>query len=371
MSAYPEFRATSCVRYRYRYSECQRCADACPAKAIELTDEGVVVDPARCNNCGLCSSACRTEALAPGSFRRVDLLKRAIKQPKVVFGCAPSGEKTDEVVPCLGVLDPAMLAFLSKRGITAELAGIEHCSQCHLSPHGRDQLELNLAGLELLRESLGDKQWAETRLLKKKGGQGRQNVNETRHDASRRQLFRRFVGRGVDTVFRDAPDVAKAPVPQKAIRIAAPFSVAQRELLQSLLPVDRGRQPSNTSIRMHSVLPLAQLQLNTGCTACEACARVCPTGALQVSEGPSAWSLVFRPSRCVACEVCIEACQPRALRLLDAIEISALMETKPIEMYALPKQRCSRCDRFFLQTGSSDICSVCEGDDEDFASIFG
>ena len=56
-------RATHCTRYRYRYSECRRCADACPHEAIELTDEGVSVSDADCRQCALCAAACPTEAL--------------------------------------------------------------------------------------------------------------------------------------------------------------------------------------------------------------------------------------------------------------------------------------------------------------------
>jgi formate hydrogenlyase subunit 6/NADH:ubiquinone oxidoreductase subunit I len=369
MAAYPEFRPASCVRYRYRYSECRRCADACPTQAVTLTDEGVVLDPARCHNCALCTSACRTEALVSGNLRRVDLLRRAIKQPKIVLACAPSGAEAAEVVPCLGALDPAMLSFLAKRGITVELTGSEHCEQCHYAPHGRAQLELNLAALEILRKSAGAEKWAETRVLRKEGAHAKRGAGE-RHDASRRQLFRRFVGRGVDQVFHAGPD-ACAPVPQKAIRIAAPFSTAQRELLQALWPAGEERRAGAATIATHPVLPLAQLQLQLGCTACEACARVCPTGALQVSEGPRAWSLVFKASHCVACDVCLEACQPRVLRSLDTISLAALVETKPVEMHVLPKLRCSRCDRFFVRMGSSENCPVCEGDDADFASIFG
>ncbi|TRZ96361.1 MAG: 4Fe-4S ferredoxin, partial [Rhodocyclaceae bacterium] len=41
--ATPEFRASHCVRYRYRYSECARCLNACPHDAISLTDTGAAI----------------------------------------------------------------------------------------------------------------------------------------------------------------------------------------------------------------------------------------------------------------------------------------------------------------------------------------
>ncbi len=365
MATIPEFRPTRCVRYRYRYSECRRCADACPHDAVKLTDEGISLDETRCQNCALCASACRTEALVAGNLPRIDLLRRAVAQRSVSFGCAPAGAGGDEVVPCLGALDPTILSYLAKRGIAVELAGSEHCSQCHHAPKGRDQLELNLAGLDLLRRAVGNEPWADPRLVEPKDDGPRKNEQ---HDASRRQLFRRFVGRGVDKVVQAGPDLPAPPVPQKAIRIAAPFSTAQRELLQTLW---QAREERQSSIGTHPALPLAQLRLDPGCTVCEACARVCPTGALQVSEGAKAWSLVFQSSRCVACEVCLEVCQPGVLRSSDVIGISTLVETKPIEMHVLPKRRCSRCDRFFVSAGGSGTCPVCEGDDADFASIFG
>jgi energy-converting hydrogenase A subunit P len=368
MATIPEFRPTRCVRYRYRYSECRRCADACPHDAVNLTDEGITLDETRCRNCALCTSACRTEALAAGNLPRIDLVRRAIKQRTISIGCAPAGAETDEVVPCLGALDPAMLSYLAKRGTTVELAGSEHCARCHHAPKGREQLELNLAGLDVLRRAAGDEQWADTRLAQPKDGRPRKSEQ---HDMARRQLFRRFVGRGVDKMVQAGSDLPVPPAPQKAIRIAAPFSTAQRELLQTLWQAPGAGQAGIGAIATHPALPLAHLRLEPGCTVCEACARACPTGALQVSEGQQAWSLALQPSRCVACEVCLEACQPGVLRSLDIMAIPALAGTTPVAMHVMPKRRCSRCDRFFVSAGGSETCPVCVGDDGDFASIFG
>jgi formate hydrogenlyase subunit 6/NADH:ubiquinone oxidoreductase subunit I len=108
--------------------------------------------------------------------------------------------------------------------------------------------------------------------------------------------------------------------------------------------------------------------LGDGCTTCEACARVCPTGALQLRESPVRWELAFRFSRCTACGVCVEVCQPGVLRFTDSMDPAG---SEAVTLHSLPKRRCARCDRFFVTAGSAELCPVCESDDADFLSIFG
>lgn len=364
MPTTPEFRAIRCVRYRYRYSQCRRCADACPHEAIAVSDDGLRIDGVRCQNCALCASACRTEALAAGNLVPIDLLKQAAKQERFAFACAPSDAEGDAVVPCLGALSPGMLAYLARRGIAVELRGSGHCSQCRHAPRGADQLALNLEGLGLLRQAAGGEQWADVALAGR--GKSETKENRPRHDVSRRQLFRRFIGWGVDQAAGPgaSPD---RPVPLRAIRAAVPVQSAQRELLQALWQT----AGDALALRPHPVLPLAQLRVEPGCTACEACARVCPTGALQLKESNSVWALTFRFSRCVGCEVCLEACQPRVLRSLDVMAGSALREDQCVTLHSVPKKRCDRCSRVFVSAEPTDVCPVCRADDDDFASIFG
>mgnify|MGYP001022685286 FL=1 len=85
--AYPELRASRCTRYRFRYSACSRCADACPHDALALTDEGGRIDPARCQNCALCVTACPTDALASEALKPVDMLRQAIRHEHFTIAC--------------------------------------------------------------------------------------------------------------------------------------------------------------------------------------------------------------------------------------------------------------------------------------------
>ncbi|MGB5079120.1 MAG: 4Fe-4S dicluster domain-containing protein [Burkholderiales bacterium] len=364
MSAFlPEFRASRCARYRFRYSECRRCADACPHDAVTLTDEGVSLDGARCRNCALCASACRTEALVPGNLPRIELLKQASRQQGFSFACAPSQAPGDAIVPCLGALGVAAFAYLAKRGIPVELRGTGHCTECPHGAKGAAQLELNLDALERLRDAAKPHEWAAITL----DGTAREGTETARHRHSRRQLFRRLIGRGVDEVERSVAPQAQHPVPQNAIRAGRPFVAAERELLQWVLKT--GEAQRAIALRPHAALPLMQLRLKSGCNACEACFRACPTGALQVRESSTEWALAFEHDRCVACGVCTEVCRPKAL--YEREEMNAAPGRAPSVLLALRKQRCERCDRFFVSTRAQEACPVCIDDDGAFSAIFG
>jgi Ni,Fe-hydrogenase III small subunit/ferredoxin len=60
------------------------------------------------------------------------------------------------------------------------------------------------------------------------------------------------------------------------------------------------------------------------CSACDACARVCPTGALRVDQ-PAAERRVLSLSHaaCIQCRECVEACPERAMRPGRDFEVAA------------------------------------------------
>jgi Ni,Fe-hydrogenase III small subunit/Pyruvate/2-oxoacid:ferredoxin oxidoreductase delta subunit len=61
------------------------------------------------------------------------------------------------------------------------------------------------------------------------------------------------------------------------------------------------------------------------CTACDDCARVCPTGAIQTSTGPEpgrrAVSLSY--AACIQCRACVTACPEQALGVSHDVNVAA------------------------------------------------
>ena len=360
----PEFRTAHCVRFRYRYSECARCLDACPHDAIALSDTGAAIDADKCRNCALCVSACRTGAFAAANFKPIDMLRQAIKTEQFSIACAPSGHAADAVVPCLGALDASLLAYLEKRRLPTTLLGAALCADCAHGAKGAAQLAANLEAVAELRAAAAPDAWLPIDVVEETPAAPEA---KPRFASTRRHLFRRLFGRGVDEVIAAVePKPAAVAVPDKAIRAGAYALTEQRELLQ----IAAGRKDGKPfQVAIHEALPALDITISPGCTVCEACFRVCPTGAIKITENPGDWALEFQRDRCVGCAVCLEVCQPRVLDAAATIDLTPDQPARPL--ISLAKQRCDRCDRFFVSPRPEKTCRVCSDDQDAFTAIYG
>ena len=360
----PEFRIAHCVRFRYRYSECARCLDACPHDAIALSDTGAAIDPDKCRNCALCVSACRTGAFVAANFTPIDMLRQAIKTEHFSIACAPSGHAADAIVPCLGALDASLLAYLEKRRLPTTLLGAARCADCAHGAKGAAQLAANLEAVAELRAAAAPDAWLPIDVVEDAPAAPEA---KPRFASDRRHLFRRLFGRGVDEVVAAVePKPAAVPVPDKAIRAGAYALTEQRELLQIVAGRKDG-QPFQVAI--HEALPALDITIGPGCTVCEACFRVCPTGAIKITENPGDWTLEFQRDRCVGCAVCLEVCQPHVLDAAAAFDLTPDQPARPL--IRLAKQRCDRCDRFFVSPHPEKTCRICSDDQDAFTAIYG
>lgn len=352
----PEIRQERCTRYRYRYSACSRCADQCPHQALILNAEGVSIEAGNCSGCALCTVSCPTAV-----FHAKNLPLTAIARPdseSLAIACHPSELKGDVHVPCLGALDVALLASLGLRGIKVTLRGSGHCEQCAHAPHGGQRLQAmfdTLANIDAFNE---DGPWPLPQM---------DDISEVsgldRRRAGRRQLFRRWLVHGTEAARNETQPATE--IPASAIRYAAHFIPARRRLAEKILC-----QVSEALSDEMSAMTWTTAYVDAGendCTGCEACARVCPTGALKVIEEDDNWKLIVSSSQCVGCGVCVEACTVNAIALHHGWQLT---EVQSHTLHALRRYRCQGCGRYIIGI-DDDICPVCSDDADSFSAIFG
>ena len=92
----------ACVHGLLAQARCSACADACPQDALQMTAEGLVLDPAACTGCRLCAKKCPTQAITgepkqphvidPAACIKCDTCRQVCKFEAVVVrsGSAPT-----------------------------------------------------------------------------------------------------------------------------------------------------------------------------------------------------------------------------------------------------------------------------------------
>jgi Ni,Fe-hydrogenase III small subunit/formate hydrogenlyase subunit 6/NADH:ubiquinone oxidoreductase subunit I len=65
------------------------------------------------------------------------------------------------------------------------------------------------------------------------------------------------------------------------------------------------------------------------CTACDECARACPTGAIQTAvPSPDRKTVSLSYAACIQCRACVEACPEQAIGVSTHIEVAAYTRTQ-------------------------------------------
>jgi len=339
-------------------ANCEACLQVCPTEAITKGDS-LVFDKASCAGCLACVPACPTGVFTTKS-QLAGLLRCAAHSPtaEIELLCEfhPScsggqgGNPAVRVRGCLAGLGTGAYLCLLEAGVSTITLRCEECSTCSLSTlrAAIDKAVNDTLGLLngeseasiVIQDQPADTIPDETGPL----------WNADNPPISRRELFQLTTRKGTLLAIEALGE-----------RVEASGKTVGAERLR--LNAGLQRLGSTQRIRMDAALELfgyATVALSDDCTACAACARVCPTGALAFKEADDRFTLAFKPELCIACELCSKVCFQNAIELETNLTAGQLAHT-PTVVTLLEGQRkkCYRCGGWFLASGNVDLCPVC------------
>jgi len=362
--------AEGCVHARIESATCRSCVEVCPRRAWQLDDDGLTLDPARCDGCGLCVAACPTAAIAAP---RGEPIRRQVGTRRVLLAACEYAlpEAGQGCVTCLHAVSVSDLLRHWRQGERAWLVLTADCAAC---PRGRGVgFSSRIEWVNELLRARGEPT-IQVKAISAALWLGlRQGRDKSLHD--RRGFLRRLLQRPVGTMSGQSQ---------------AEDSTTDRQPPGLYLT---GRGPLPWTIRLD---PQA-------CVACHACIRVCPTAALRMEGDTTAGtnphglcaapedesavasheaSLTPNPSprgggelresayadfnlkaryrllheRCTGCGICVDVCAFQAIRLLPWSRPE--MEDLPLKTFRC-KDCGADCKAPVMPGAKADICWVC------------
>ncbi|MDF2627588.1 MAG: 4Fe-4S ferredoxin [Symbiobacteriaceae bacterium] len=350
-----------CTQARSGRSTCRTCVEICPAGAVSLGRGPVVTDA--CTACGLCAAACRTGALRMETPSDVALLTEARKAQgdPLVVACAAHGPGLRErvvKVPCIGAVTPEVLVGMLAGGHSQILLWRpEACAACG----NRAGVErMDLAPLEALYP--GAVGFASSLAEVGEGAPGHQAPGdragtETTFDQSLANRDRRaFLG----SAFKSGGSLLglllgdwapKKPAPPAPTIYEVQGTPRRRQVLRDAMAA----RPPAPGARLPEFAPLA----SPACTLCPVCTKLCPSGALHVTESGDHAALQWQASRCTDCGLCREICPVGAMGRGEQLTADRFQAEAPEPLMEGERAICGCGAKYWHTPGGPDRCFAC------------
>jgi ferredoxin len=354
--------AGRCLHNINVFATCRVCADECPVDAIQVAG-AVALDAEACVECGACAHACPVGAFSAPDLAAA-LLRTVSRIPDhraIELACAHRA--TDERSPrpvdamlvvsgCLAALGPSTYAGLYALGVEHIDVCLEACDECPANARATIERTLQKARLDL-------RPWEaeiDASAVPAEGPARPRPVYDTAHPpVSRKRLFHPLAEAEADRILADllAEDTTAA-----GRRFPAPERVRLLNALRLLPPAGQAMCP----------MPLAgqvfmKHSIEAECSACGACEKACPTGALTLDahDDTGVFRLIHRASICAGCRVCIDLCERDVLEQAGVPFFSALQSGAEAVITSGTFRRCSRCGaRIPNGDGKNGLCELCD-----------
>jgi len=342
-----------------RYATCRACEDICPVQAIRVGETDLHLAES-CLNCGRCAAICPMGGLGLPGFTIPDI-KQDMADPvavdcwKVPLDSSPSGAVR---VPCLGGLSAGGIAELAMSAGRRSMVLLDRgwCALCRAGGSGvhpvSSALEAACAMLEKTGMPVGELPRLESLHLPEECLPAEIPALVTQQQLSRRAFFGALISKTAVSIDQVKPLATRFELRRRRgfEREPVPSRERSRMLhgLQSIAHHTGRALPSEFFYR---------LEISDACCNHLLCARICPTGALDIYEEGNCSGLVFDALLCIGCGHCVTVCPNSAIRLLPNGNNSAL--TEPVQLTKFGEQDCPECGHNYPAVPGENVCPQC------------
>lgn len=339
--ALPSIQGDVCLSFR----GCRECVRACPFEALSYERGGILVSKERCEVCGICIPFCPVGAIELPACTDDQIIaqlesllgERGKLSPRIpMFLCEGVRGLVDSIaesgflyppnvlpliVPCVGILSGPMLLYALNRGAEGVITMGCPSGKCPYKSgnvHVKDAVSLAKGVLRCFGAEDDRIDFVEISEVK---------IGE---------LVKR-ISDSVEKIrsLRPRPALSEEP---------APVTRGRRQLVSLVKSLSK-KIALKPALIETSYLGRVKID-EKACTGCEVCTKLCPTGALRVSEGKGVVKMTFEHYLCTNCGICEDKCPEHAINVEGVVDLIKL--TRPVSLFEEGFAICPRCGKAFV-----------------------
>jgi len=334
------FHSGNCLNLKKPYPrECRLCIQYCPHGAINQLKD-IAID--QCTECGVCMTVCPSDGFVD---RDMDNLgKYLFSSEHIVLHC-PLAEPKGFEIACLGMLDRDVwttMLLLSKSKPVSVFTG--DCGKC-------DDRQACAVSVACLKEILPH--WQDHPPLKIEILPVQENTRQDTEDKNQ----------GVRRQNQERMSLRE----QGKAKIKSIFPAIEAE---ETYDTPKARQWFVKALQKYpdKKIPYRSIKSTPSCTSCGVCTKICPQGALHLTQKEGKNRLIYEPVKCVQCNRCVDICGPKALHF-EYVDFTYRFLSGKILLNESFARFCTKCGKQIFHQVEPQLCMACAAKDPSLKGI--